>query len=88
MPNKPTTLREEIKDLVEQFMSSNDQEMYKNEFIKDILSLLTSHNKELLQKIEGMKVPINNLTRFDLGKPQLQAFNEAIDEVISIIETS
>lgn len=45
-----------LADLVDDFISSTQQELYRNEFIKDIYSLFSSERQRLREKIEKTQI--------------------------------
>lgn len=97
MPNKSTTLREEIRTRLtyatgEYIFDDLDR------VCDSIIDFLTSHNTELLQKIEGMRKdvePLENLEGIKLNDVGIKRFvtvscdhrqNAVLDKVINLIK--
>lgn len=97
MPNKPTTLREWEKEFDEKFVvKSNagtgllrytDADKIKSFLNSAIDKCLTSHNTELLQKIEGLRKVFDPETAEGMYHDfvAVDGYNQALDEVISLI---
>lgn len=85
MPNKPTTLREEFDKFIDdKKWGWMDEDMEGNrtwnvdyETIADWwLGKLTSHNTELLQKIEALETFATGMDAYDFKKKVLQIINQ------------
>lgn len=91
MPNKPTTLIEKFKKKFPGLYLVDSWEMQEGtQPYTAIYNFFTSHNKELLSKIEGMRKKVEWLETTDITKAltrgsQNFGYNQALDEVISLI---
>lgn len=86
MSNKPTTLREEFQEFVEKGMWQGENEYTKNFAVGNIadwwLDKLTSHNTELLQKIEERQKLFNFIPQDKYGYKRIKATDL---DIISLI---
>lgn len=90
MTNKPTTLREEFEEYID---SRARFDHIKEEDLDLIADFFLSHNTELVRKIEGMRKKIGGDTycitcggHLGAGECDCMGFNQALDEVISLIK--
>ena len=51
----------EIEDLVDKFIDSNDQSYYRNEFVKDLATLLQQRMDEIVKTVEDKEKWISDL---------------------------
>lgn len=101
MPNKPTTLRESLlKEFDQLFVEAKNHrggrfvreeaEKLESFIVSAIDKFLTSHNTELLQKIEGLRLEIDPLSvnkrgHHTNGAHRKIRYNRALDDIIKII---
>lgn len=89
--NKPTTLRELKEEFWKKVKFVNPQDITSEDvgIVSDgnvdwlIEKVLTSHNTELIKKIEGLKE--NNTIAYDYGSDGAYCYEKALDEVINLI---
>ncbi len=99
MPNKPTTLREsELESVLVSLFAihqTKDPDNIVRECMESVLKtytdrVLTSHNTELLQKIEGLRLEIDPLSvnkrgHHTNGAHRKIRYNRALDDIINLI---
>lgn len=87
MPNKPTTLREKIYEILKwSFEVSNERNIAEHK----LNELLISHSTELISKIEGLRLEIDPLSvnkrgHHTNGAHRKIRYNRALDDVIKLI---